>query len=136
MMKRPVVAIVEDDPHMREALHMVLTDVGFRAEMFASADTFLGTASGIDPVCALVDVDLGEASGLDLVRCLRAGGFMRPVIFMTASVHETVRTKAVELGCIDCLEKPFLTAQLLRAIARAMEAGRTAQAARRPIGTA
>jgi FixJ family two-component response regulator len=56
---------------------------------------------------------------VELARRLAASGFNFPVIFMTGSDDERIRTQAMDFGCVAFLRKPFAACQLFAAIKRA-----------------
>ena len=115
-MQRDVIAVVEDDAGVRCALGKLLSANGFIAELFASADDFLGAAATTEATCLVIDIQLGDVSGVELARQLAASGFKFPFIFMTGSDDNTIRMRATDLGCIAYLRKPFPALQLLAAI--------------------
>jgi FixJ family two-component response regulator len=102
----PVIAIVDDDQAIREALEDLLVSLGYRALLFASAEDFLDFPgrSGVD--CMVVDVRMGGLTGLDLQAVLNARGERSPMIFMTSYTDEATRSKAMAGGARGFLEKP------------------------------
>ena len=118
-----VIAVVEDDFGMREALTRMLKAAGYEARAYGSAEAFLECGSFADLRCLVVDIHLPGASGIDLQRRLEEDGQERPVIFITAHDTERLRREAEELGAIAFLAKPFEGRQLLDAVGEAL--GRT-----------
>ena len=118
---RNVVAIVDDDPGMRQALESMLCSVRICApRLYASAEEFVRAAITTEASCLVVDIQLGDISGVELGRHLSATGFEFPIVFMTGSQEETHRRQAIDLGCIAYLNKPFPAKQLIDAIAQAV----------------
>jgi FixJ family two-component response regulator len=116
---RETVVVVDDDPVMRQALDGLLSVLGYRTELYASAAEFLAAAATTEAACLMLDIQLGDASGIDLARKLTASGFNFPIIFITGSDAENFRRDAMDLGCIAYLLKPFRVEQLTSAISRA-----------------
>jgi FixJ family two-component response regulator len=116
---RNVIAVVDDDPDMREALAELLSAYDYLTEEFASGAEFLDAAVTSRATCLVVDIQLGEISGVDLVRRLCATGFKFPVIFVTGSQDCTIRRQARAVGCGAYLNTPFLVDHLLEAIGKA-----------------
>ena len=114
-----VVAIVDDDPGMRQALDSMLRALGYCTELYASAEEFLRAAITTEAACLVVDIQLGDIFGVDLGRQLSATGFEFPIIFMTGSEEETHRRQAMDFGCVAYLRKPFPAKQLVEAISKA-----------------
>src|SRR4029434_9470705 len=65
-----VVFVVDDDPSMRDSLRRLITSVGFKVEVFASARAFLDGRRPDAPGCLVLDVRLPGLSALALPRAL------------------------------------------------------------------
>jgi FixJ family two-component response regulator len=117
--RKCVIAIVDDDPDMRDALELVLSSLGYRTESFGSAEDFISASMASDPACLLIDIQLGGISGLECARKLRSMRSAVPTVFMTGSHDEIIQRQALELGCVAFLHKPFPNDQLIESIARA-----------------
>jgi FixJ family two-component response regulator len=115
-----VVAVVEDDPGMREALRRRLSSAGFDARAYSSAEDFLETGAAADLGCLVVDVGLPGVSGLELQRRLIGMGRSRPVIFITAHDTAAARKEADELDAVAFLAKPFEGRLLVDAVDEAL----------------
>ena len=122
ILERRVIAVVDDDPLVREALDSLLSSLGYRAELYASAAEFIATALTTEASCLLLDVQLGAMTGIELARHLISTGFSFPTIFMTGSKDDSYQRDGVSLGCIDYLHKPFPASQLICAIDKAIRA--------------
>ena len=116
--RRHVIAVLDDDAVVRHAVANLLAAHGYATELYGSAEEFLSAKTSA-ATCLVVDVELGDISGVELARHLAAGGFKPPVIFMTASDDETLRTQAIEFGCVAYLYKSRLREQLIDAVAKA-----------------
>jgi len=81
--KTGVIAIVDDDETLREALGRVLKASGFPVNTFASAEEFLDS-DGRNTSCLILDVRLPGMSCIELQRRLLDTGSVLPVIFVTA----------------------------------------------------
>jgi len=115
-----VIAIVEDDFGMREALTRMLKTAGFETRGYDSAEAFLETESP-RAGCLVVDIHLPGASGIDLQRRLSEDGEACPVVFITAHDTPRLRREAEELGAVAFLAKPFEGRLLLGAVREALE---------------
>ena len=113
------VAIVDDDAGLRKALGRLLSAIGYRPALFASAAEFLGAATS-DAACVLIDINLGETLGLDLGRELSAAGFKFPIIFMSSIDDDAIRETCADLGCVAYLRKPFSSGRLDEVISNAI----------------
>jgi CheY-like chemotaxis protein len=117
----PVIAIIDDDPDILEALDLGLSSRGYRPALFASAEEFLSAATTSEAACLVVDVQLGGISGVELARQLSASGCTFPIIFMTGSRDERYRRQAMDIGCVAFLLKPFPEDRLIEAITSAVD---------------
>jgi FixJ family two-component response regulator len=119
-MKR-VIAIVEDDASVREALTNLMSSVGYDAVSYASGDEFMRSADRDSTACLITDVNMPGMTGLQLHQKLVKSGFRIPTVFMTAFPDEAVRTKVAQAG-VDCyLTKPFREEELLGCVRLALE---------------
>src|SRR5690242_8682217 len=63
--RAPLVAIVDDDQSVREALERLLDSVGLRAEVLGSAEAFGSLDHLSQTKCLILDVHIPGMSGLD-----------------------------------------------------------------------
>ena len=118
MSQTPVIAIVEDDISVREAMRGLLRAVGYATEGFASAEDFLQSKWLDDAACLITDLHLGGMSGLDLQKRLKVLDSHLPVIVISAFSDE--RERALKAGAICFLGKPVAKEDLLRCILAAL----------------
>ncbi|CAO3426303.1 response regulator transcription factor [Azospirillum endophyticum] len=124
MSKAPLIAVVDDDEAIREALDDLLLSIGFRCLSFVSAEDFLARADRPGIACIILDVRMPGLSGLELQERLNSDGGRRPpIVFMTSYADDTTRMRAMGGGARDVLGKPvdahILIASLNSAIAAA-----------------
>jgi FixJ family two-component response regulator len=117
----PTVFVIDDDRGMRQAIHDLVESVGLRAESFATSQEFLSKRHTADPSCLVLDVRLPQISGLDLQRQLAETGIQIPIIFITAHGDIPMSVRALKLGAVDFLTKPFRDQDLLDAIQQALQ---------------
>jgi len=120
MAASPLIVIVDDDESIRDALTSLLRAVGWRAEAFASAETFLQSGQAHTTACLLLDMQLPGISGLELQRQLRSSQARMPIIFLTAHGNEAIRAQALQAGAVAFFAKPFDDTALLKAIHAAL----------------
>lgn len=102
-----MIAIVDDDEAVREALLDFLQVEGLSARAFAGAGDFLADPAIRDFACVITDIRMPGIDGLELQRRLRASGSACPVIFITSASEETTRARAMQDGAVAFLTKPF-----------------------------
>jgi FixJ family two-component response regulator len=113
------VAVVDDDPEMRASLATLLDALGYRAETYDSAETFLTCASTCSASCLVIDINLGDITGVELVHQLLADGLKWPIIFMSGHDDAAIKNQASAFDPIAFLLKPFRANDLIDAIKKA-----------------
>jgi FixJ family two-component response regulator len=103
---RSLVAVVDDDESVREALPDLLRELGFAATSFASAEALLAFDALSTIECLILDISMPEMSGPDLFDELRRRGAEIPVVFITANAEPAVRARLLKAGAVACLFKP------------------------------
>ena len=116
-----LIAIVDDDQSFREALESLLTLIGFRTAIFASARDFLDSPQFPNVSCAILDVSMPGMDGLELQRHLVATHPI-PIIFITDLRDTKAREQAVRAGAISFLNKPVSEETLIDALNSALRA--------------
>lgn len=114
------VAIVDDDPEMRSSLACLLRALGYRAETYDSAETFLVGASSCKACCLVIDINLGDITGVELAHQLLADGLKWPIIFMSGHDDIAIKNQAAAFAPIAFLLKPFRANDLIDAIRKAV----------------
>jgi len=121
--KTKVVAIVDDDDLMRNALGGLLKAVGLPAQEFASAEEFLNSGQKHEMGCLIADIRMPGISGLELQAKLNLDRCRIPIIFITAHGDEKMRLQALRAGAVEFLAKPFDDEALLVSVRAALESG-------------
>jgi FixJ family two-component response regulator len=124
MSEIPLIAVVDDDAAIREAVQSLLRSAGLRAEGFASAQDLLQSGRLPATACLIVHVRLPRMSGLGLQQQLRAAQCLMPVIFITAHGDAETRARALRAGAVALLDKPFSDEVLLQAVEAAPPSSR------------
>jgi len=110
------ILVVEDDEDMGENLQRILTLAGYQVHLArdgAEAITVLQT----QPFhLVLTDLLMPRMGGLELLREIRRLGQSLPVVFLTAFGSRAAFTKAMDLGAVDFVTKPFQASSLLAVI--------------------
>src|ERR1700688_3147312 len=119
--KTKLVAIVDDDDSMRNALDGLLKAVGFPARAFASAEEFLKSGLQHQTSCLIADIRMPGMSGLELQSQLNAERCRIPIIFITAHGDAKMRLQALRTGRVEFLLKPFDDEVLLESVRAALE---------------
>jgi FixJ family two-component response regulator len=111
-----LVAIVDDDDSMRDALTGLLKSVGLSSCAFASAEEFLRSGNQHRTACLIADIRMPGISGLELQARLNAENCRVPTIFITAHGDEAMRLQALRAGAVEFMTKPLDDKALLESI--------------------
>jgi two-component system, LuxR family, response regulator FixJ len=100
------VHIIEDDPAVRESLALLLKGDILDVRLYASAPEFL--EKNREPKgCVVSDIIMPGMTGLELLEELKRRRILLPTILMTAFADVPLAVKAMKLGAVDFIEKPF-----------------------------
>ena len=111
-----MIAVVDDDQSVREALTGLMKSLGYRAAAFRSAEDFLNSKRRRGAACLIADVQMPGMTGFELHNRLVASGQPTPTILITAFPDEGARQRALQAGVIGYLAKPFSEDDLLACI--------------------
>jgi FixJ family two-component response regulator len=111
---RPRIGIIDDDPAVRDSIHILLDAHGYQVSEYGSATDYLSHPRADSLL--LVDLSMADVNGMDLIELLRSSSIRIPVILLTdiAEPGLSQRLAAVE-GC-GRLNKPVASHDLLRQI--------------------
>ena len=120
MANRGKVYVIDDDEAMRDSLDFLLGAADFQASLFESAINFLDAITTLDFGCVVSDVRMPGIDGIELLKRLKAGGSLFPVVIMTGHGDVPLAVEAMKLGAADFLEKPFEDDRLIGMIETAL----------------
>jgi two-component system OmpR family response regulator len=114
-----LVAVVEDDPAIRDNYLAGLRRQGYRVAGYAGRKEALTGFANRFPDLVIIDVSLGAEveGGFDLCRELRARSAQLPIIFLTARESELDAVSGLRLGADDYLTKRTSLEHLLARVA-------------------
>jgi CheY-like chemotaxis protein len=81
-------------------------------------------SSDVSPDLIVLDMQMPDMDGYETARSLRARGFDRPIVALTAAAFEGAREKCIAAGCDDYLSKPVEPTRLTRRLTEWIEASR------------
>ena len=108
----PLVAIVDDEEHLRTTLSHALRAEGFRISLHADGAEAWEAFSVALPDLVILDIIMPRMDGLELCRRIRAVSDTVPIMFLTSKDEEFDRVLGLELGADDYLCKPFSLREL------------------------
>ena len=109
MKNEPLIALVEDEEHLADALLFNLKAEGFRVHHEADGKAALAWLLNAPerPRAVLLDVMLPGMDGFAIARALRAANNYIPILMLTARDRPEDVLEGFESGADDYLNKPF-----------------------------
>jgi len=128
-----LIALVEDDEHIRDLVAELLEQEGFEVAPCRDANELDRVISRRRVDLILLDLMLPGEDGLSICRRLHGAPVRVPVIMITAKGDDIDRILGLEIGADDYLPKPFNPREL---VARVRAVLRRTREAHRPAATA
>ena len=116
--------IVEDDGDIGAALAIRLASAGYRVLRSGDTTSAYDTAILERPDLLILDISLPGGDGFEVLERLRRDSDCAelPALFLTASRRPELRDRALSVGAVGFVEKPFNSSELLRVVADALAA--------------
>jgi FixJ family two-component response regulator len=111
-----LIAVVDDDEDVRAALDGLLGSLGYRSELFDTADSLLASPLLEQVDCIISDVQMPGTSGLQLAEAVQSRA--TPIILITAFPTPEVEQRAMAAGVVSLLIKPFESGDLIDQLAK------------------
>lgn len=107
---RPVVAIVDDNVSICQAMERLARLLGMDADTFVSGQEFIDRLEAVpsfNPDCVILDVHMPGLNGLQVQEHLIRTRRDIPVIFISAADEVWIREQALASGAVAFLRKPI-----------------------------
>jgi two-component system copper resistance phosphate regulon response regulator CusR len=110
------ILVIEDDPTVGEFIRRGLEEQRWQVDLVPNGldGESMALAQHFDLV--VLDMRLPGKHGLDVLRTLRARGFERPVLVLTAQDAVDAKVETLRAGADDYVTKPFAFEELLARI--------------------
>lgn len=113
--------IIDDDAQIRKSIFFLLSSPRLNVRPFVSASDFLEEVYHLSAAPILLDIRMADIDGLELLEILNERAVLWPVIILTAHGDVGVAVRAMKMGAIEFLEKPFAPEALEHAIDHAFK---------------
>jgi len=99
------VAVLEDNPNIRELIEYILEENEIEVVSFESTRAFLNALAKINPSLFILDIMLPDGNGIDVCRQLKSNELTQKIPIVMISAH----SNQLPLDCdaADFIEKPF-----------------------------
>jgi len=115
-----LLAILEDDQSVQDALQDLIQAEGMSALCFSSAEQFLRSGAKRRVGCLIVDIQMPGMSGIELQALLNTERCPLPIIFITGCGDIPLAVSAMKQGASDFHTKPVNGVSLLNSVERAL----------------
>jgi DNA-binding response OmpR family regulator len=114
------ILVIDDNPHVVDILGSYLRGEGYGVLGALTSDEGLKLAILSRPELVLLDIALPGTNGIELLKRIRSINPTSRVIMVTGNIDPALARKALELGALAYIDKPFDLAYLKRVIAMAL----------------
>ena len=108
-----MVVVVDGDEGVREGLRVLLETLKLRVETYRSAEELLRNVDDGCPWCLISEIQLPGIGGVDLLNRLQERGIDVPVIFLATQADVPTVARAMSLGAVDVIDKPFVAESMV-----------------------
>src|SRR5207237_1440235 len=122
-MESPRILIADDQPHVLDALQLLLKNEGFVSEAVNSPAAVIDAVENRNFDLLLLDLNYSRdttsgAEGLELLSRVRELDSALPVVLMTAMASIELAVEAMQTGASDSIQKPRENEKLLGSLRR------------------
>lgn len=108
-----LILLVEDDPVIGASVQMNLDLEGFSVAWVKGIQEANQKIQEQAPDLVILDLSLPDGYGMNLCRDLRANGFDRPILILSAESDVDSVVKGFQTGANDYIRKPFSNRELI-----------------------
>ena len=112
------VLFVDDDITFGSIVMITLEDLGYEAYYQSSLAAINEIIYDIKPDIIILDVEIGKSNSVELFPGMREAVGDIPVIFVSSHTDSSIIAKAIDMGAVAYLKKPFNNEELIAYINR------------------
>ncbi len=121
MSKLSQILIIDDEPHNREALSLLLGHAGYQVQAAESGEEALRILAKTPFEVIITDLFLPGVSGIDILKKVKVDSPFTNVILVTGKASAETAVEAMKEGAFDYITKPFNFEKLKIQVAKALE---------------
>jgi FixJ family two-component response regulator len=118
-LKKSLIAVVDDDESVRQALSALIRSLGYAVVVFSDAEQLLQSRRRDEITCLISDVQMPRMNGLELYQRLAEEKSV-PTILITAYPNDRTQKRAHAMGISCYLAKPFNEDELIGCLRAAL----------------
>ena len=118
----PLILLIENDAGNRLLAELILQRAGYIYRSAADGQTALALSANEDFALIVTDISLPDLDGYHLARLIRERPTYAhtPFVAITGYAHAAERQRALEMGFVDVLVKPYRREQLVALVERCL----------------
>jgi DNA-binding response OmpR family regulator len=113
---RTKILVVDDDPDLLLLLRVTLAAEDFQSLLARNGEDALREIENEQPDLVLLDIMMPVVDGWQVLRKMTEQGLATPVVVVSAKASEADVAKALELGAVDYVTKPFDPEEIVQSI--------------------
>jgi len=114
------IVVVDDEASVLESFKMILGIKNYDVDTFESGESALKDFSKGKYQVAFVDIKMPKMDGLELLKRLKEADPDLEVAMVTAYADDQSHAKAIDLGALEYLRKPFLMEEIYELVDRGL----------------
>lgn len=112
------VLVVDDNPHILEAIELILSSENYEVQTLLKGEDALKTARKFFPDLIILDLLLSGKDGREITKELKKDKKTVSIPVIIISAHPTAQKAAEEAGATAFLPKPFDVSTLLELVSK------------------
>lgn len=127
--KKPVIMVADDEEDIKVVLKMFLEAIGYEVVNAFDGLDAMEQMKANRPDLVLMDIMMPVIDGIEVVRQMKTDKNLReiPVIMLTAAAQSDMLQKALAVGAVDYISKPFEPEVVQIAIKKALSSAKFAK---------
>lgn len=101
------VYVLDDDESVCRSLKTLLMTYDFEVKTFNSAQSFFDAVPNDELGCLVLDIHMPGLDGWATQKKIIESGSKRPIIFISAEKQDNAADRALKVGAVAFLQKPF-----------------------------
>jgi len=115
------ILLIDDEPHNREALTLLLTGNGFQVEAVGTGEEALKVLEHTPYAVVITDLFLPGVSGIDILKRIKIDYPYTNVVLITGNASAETAVEAMKEGAFDYITKPVDFEKLKIIVSKALE---------------
>ena len=110
---RKIVYIVDENESMRQTLKQLMVSQGFAVNVYSSSEDFFNAVPSSIQGCLILNINMRGLDAWAILQRLYTSKNKQPVIVMTEDKSDRLKERALKMGAIGFLQKPFNDQELI-----------------------